>query len=155
MLNGKKLDRKMHTVWFHSCKGPEEVNLIYVLKVSHHSCLWGIVIGRRHKEDFRGAGHIPFLIWVLLRGCVQSANSHWIVHSWFVHFSIWMLYFKKKVNQIKVLPMNREQFLSRESNPRYPTSEFISNCFTHENFIFSRAANASVSCAGQNNMRIC
>lgn len=46
--------------------------------------------------------------------------------------------------------MNREQFLTRKTNPTYLTSQFISNWFTHDNFTFYWTAKFSTSCAGQN-----
>lgn len=136
----------MHTVWFCSCKGPKEIKLIYVLKVRYPSYLWCVVIGR-DTRDFSG---LPvmfcFLIWMLITWmclvCEYPLNCILMIYVFF--------YMCISIKSYKAFTY-KQQFLSRVANSRYLTSEFISNCCTQENFIFSWTANSSTSCAGQNN----
>ena len=64
----------MHSVWFHSCKGPKE-QLIYVLKVRHPGYLWSVVIGRDTRE-FSG---LPVMFFLFLD---LDANYVDVFHLW-------------------------------------------------------------------------
>lgn len=48
-----------------------------------------------------------------------------------MHFSVHLLYFNKELEKQKFQSVGREPFISRETNSKYQTREFPSNCFTH------------------------
>lgn len=91
----------MHIAWFYSYKGPEQVKLIYVLKISYLSYLWGVVIKRR-QERFQEC-------WFLdLRASYVGLFSLRISIKLYIHDFCIFLYVCFNEKLIKILSMNRE-----------------------------------------------
>ena len=85
---------KGNTVQFHFLKAQKWAKLIYGDRSWSHDYPWD-----NDKGGFRVAGNVLKLIWEGgLNGCVQLVRIHWVVHLWFVYFSLlifpWKAYAK-------------------------------------------------------------
>lgn len=111
---------KGNTVQFHLHEAQKWAKLIYGNGSWSHDYPWDNDKGGR--RGFRVAGNVLKLIWEGgLNGCVQLVKIHWVVHLWFVYFSLpifpWKAYAKflsKRPYMTMPLPLPRPYFLKKK-----------------------------------------
>lgn len=93
--------KRTHWILFHSYKVQKQVALIYCVSGSLRRG-WVVMI-RRGKRGFLKCGCSSTFSWPewWLRGCALFVKLHQGVHSWFVYFTTWVLYFNKKFVKLK------------------------------------------------------
>ena len=112
---------KGNTVQSHLHEAQKWAKLIYGNRSGSHHYPWDNDKGGR--RGFRVAGNVRKLIWEGgLNGCVQLVKIHWVVHLWFVYFSLpifpWKAYAKflsKRPRMTMPLPLPRPYFFKKKN----------------------------------------